>query len=321
LPSMTRPQGLARILLGFALAAAPGTGAAKDEAMFLKLGTVFAYEEPSETTKRFADGSSFTFACDRYVSERGIIAHRGRPVPVVRTRCELANRAAAGTAIWLHGGPFAKFDEQPHANQAALLSLGYELVTPLYPSSADRELQVTPDRVAPDMDGAVAEVIAVVQAVQRSPGRVILCGDSYGALLAAAAAGHLRPSDKLVLFGPMLISVGQSIRSTPNFLAAPLTFSGKNPDDLSMDEQNDFARKMLQRFYGPWIDRDVTSILATDRPRDMLVVYGDKDEVIGLDLMPPLLALGGRSLVLRSLGHQVTASGSDIDRLIAELRR
>jgi acetyl esterase/lipase len=317
---MTRPQALAGILTGFVLAAAPGTGAAKEEAMFLKLGTVFAYEEPSETTKRFPDGSAFTLACDRYVSERGIIAHRGRPVPVVRTRCESADRSPAGTAIWLHGGPFAKFDEQPHANQAALLSLGYELVTPLYPSSADRELQVTPDRVAPDMGDAVAEVIAVVQAVQRSPGRVILCGDSYGALLAAAAAGHLRSSDKLVLFGPMLISMGQSIRSTPDYLAAPLAFSGKNPDNLSMDEQNDFARKMLRQFYGPWLDRDVTSILATDRPKNMLVVYGEKDEVIELDLMPPLLALGGRSLVFLGLGHQVAESRSDIDRLVAELK-
>jgi acetyl esterase/lipase len=318
---MTKLERLAGIFMSFALAASPAIGAAMEKAMFLKLGTVFAHEEPSETTARFPDGSSFTFACDRYVSERGIIAHRGRPVPVVRTRCESAHRPPAGTAIWLHGGPFTKFDERPYSDQAALLSLGYELLTPLYASSADRELEVTLERVAPDMDAAVAEIVAVVQASQRSPGRVILCGESYGALLAAAAAGHLRASDKLVLFNPKLTSIGQSLRSYPKFLAAPLTFGGEAPGGLSMDEQDDLARKMLQRFYGPWLYRGVTSILTADRPRDMLIVYGEKDEVIGIDAMPDLLALGGRSIVRRGLGHEAARSRAHIDRLIVELRR
>ena len=318
---LIRRRKLSWFPISLAALASAAMGSAREAAIFLKLGTVFAHEEPSRTVMRFPDGTSFAFACDRYVSERGLVAYHGRPVPVVRTLCESRDRPPVGTAVWLHGGPFAKFDEQPRADQAALLSLGYELVTPLYPSSADRELQVTADRVAPDMDDAVAEVVAVVQAAQRSPGRVILCGDSYGALLAAAAAGHLRPSDKLVLFGPVLVSMGQLIRSNPNFLAAPLTFSGKTPDDLSMDEQNDFARKTLRRFYGAWLERDVASILAPDRPSELLVVYGEKDEVIGLDLMPSLLALGGRSIVLRGLGHEVVASRADLDRLILELKR
>ncbi|HEX8124682.1 MAG TPA: alpha/beta fold hydrolase [Allosphingosinicella sp.] len=317
---MTKLERLAVIFMSLALAATPAAGA-MEKVMFLKLGTVFANEEPSETTARFPDGSSFTFDCDRYVSERGIIAHRGRPVPVVRTRCESAHGTPAGTAIWLHGGPFTKFDERPYSDQAALLSLGYELLTPLYASSADRELEVTLERVAPDMDVAVAEIVAVVQASQRSPGRVILCGESYGALLAAAAAGHLRASDKLVLFGPMLTSIGQSLRSHPKFLAAPLTFGGEPPGNLSMDEQDDLARKMLQRFYGQWLNRGVTSILTENRPRDMLIVYGEKDDLIGLDLMPALLALGGRSIVRRGIGHQAAQSRAHIDRLLAELSR
>ncbi|MFL6844019.1 MAG: alpha/beta fold hydrolase [Allosphingosinicella sp.] len=289
--------------------------------MFLKLGTVFAHEEPSETTKHFEDGSSFTFACDRYVSERGVVAYRGRPALVVRTRCESAERHRAGTAVWLHGGPFTKFEEVPQAKQAALLSLGYELVTPLYLSSADRELDVRSDgEVASNMDDAIAEVVAVVKHAQQSGGRVILCGESYGALLAAAAR-HLRATDKLVLIGPILKSIEQLTRSAPKLLAAPLTFTGSDPHNLSMDEQEALTRKVFERFYGAWFDRNIVSILSARHPRDMLVIYGDKDEVIGLDLMPPLLALGGRSVVLHGSGHQAAPTRADIDRIIAELKR
>lgn len=289
--------------------------------MFLKLGTVFAHEEPSRTVMRFPDGSSFAFACDRYVSERGVVAHRNRPVPVVRTFCESRDRPALGTAVWLHGGPFTKFDEQPRADQAALLSLGYQLVTPLYLSSADRDFEFTSRGAATDMDDAVAEVSAVVMGAQKAGGRVVLCGDSYGALLAAAAARHLRATDKLVLFGPMLISVGEMIRLHPNFIKSPLTLNGKAADHLSMDEQNMLTRDLLRNFYGRWLDLDVAALLSESRPRDMLVVYGDEDDIIGLDRMPELLAGGGRSIELKGLGHEVVGSRSDLDRLILELKR
>lgn len=326
---MTRNYGLARILMGFAVAAGPGPGAAKEEAMFLKLGTVFAHEEPSETTARFADGSSFSFACERYVSERGIVAHRGRPALVVRTRCQSADRAAAGTAVWLHGGPFSKFDEIPRAEQAALLDLGYEVVTPLYVSSGDRELSVEVNdqlplmrgRVVPDMDDAIAEVAAVVRAAQRAEGRVILYGESYGGFLAAAVAGRLRSSDKLVLHGPMLNSFGQLMRAAPKLIGGPIRLNDVIPEHLSLDEQNDLFRKILVRFYGDWGDRDVVSLLAPRPPRNMLVVYGEQDEKMGIEHLPALLALGGRPLLFRGAGHEGVRSRADLDRLIAELKQ
>lgn len=323
----TRNYALVRILMGFAVAL--GSGPAKEEAMFLKLGTVFAYEEPSESTARFADGSSYTFSCERYVSERGIIAHRGRPALVVRTRCESVGRPAVGTAIWLHGGPFAKYNETPRAEQAALLDLGYEVVTPIYISSGERELSVevhetlpiARGRVVPDMDEAIAEVAAVVRAAQRAEGRVILYGESYGGFLAAAVAGELRPSDKLVLHGPMLKPFGQIMRASPKLIGGPLRLNDVIPGHLSLPEQNDLSRDILRRFYGTWGDRDVVSLLSGRPPRDMLVVYGDRDEKMGLEHLPALLALGGRSLVLGGAGHDGIATRADLDRLIAELKR
>lgn len=297
--------------------------------MFLKLGTVFAYEEPSKTTKRFADGSTFSFACERYVSERGIIAHRDRPALVVRTRCESPDRAVSGTAIWLHGGPFAPFDERPTAEQAALLDLGYELITPLYVPSADREFAVEVDPKLPldqgrfkvNMDEAVAEIAAVVQAAQRAGGRVILYGESYGGFLAAAVAGHLRSSDKLVLHGPMLRPFGQLMRAVPKASFGPILLNDEIPEHLSLDEQDKLSRKMLARFYGPWAERDLVSLLAPRPPRNMLVVYGEHDQKMGLEHLPALLALGGRPLLLRGAGHDMIATRADLDRLIAELRR
>lgn len=297
--------------------------------MFLKLGTVFAHERPSESTARFADGSSFTFSCERYVSERGIIAHRGRPALVVRTRCESVDRPAAGTAIWLHGGPFAMYNKTPRAEQAALLDLGYEVVTPLYISSGERELSIEVNqelpfargRVVPDMDDAIAEVAAVVRAAQRAEGRVILYGESYGGFLAAAVAGQLRPSDKLVLHGPMLKSFGQIMRASPKLIGGPIRLNDVIPEHLSLAEQNDLFREILTRFYGAWGDRDVVSLLSARPHPDMLVVYGERDEKMGIEHLRALLALGGRSLVLRGAGHDGIATRADLDRLIAELRR
>lgn len=297
--------------------------------MFLKLGTVFAYEEPSETTKRFPDGSSFTFTCDRYVSERGIVAHRGRPALVVRTRCESVARPAAGTAIWLHGGPFTRYEEIPRAEQAALLDLGYEVVTPIYVSSDERELSVEVNqelplargRVVPDMDDAIAEIAAVIRSAQRSGGRVILYGDSYGGFLAAAAADQLRPSDKLVLHGPMLKSFRQIMREAPRLIDGPIRINDVIPKHLSLKEQNDLSRQILTRFYGAWADRDVVSLLASRPPPNMLVVYGEHDEKMGIEHLPALLALGGRSLMLSGAGHEGITTRADLDRLVAELKR
>lgn len=141
---------LARLLAAALLSAAvPCVPAQAGEGMFLKLGDVFNYPGHSVTTDELADGSTFVFDCDRYVSERGVIADGNQPALVVRTVCEKAGRHRRGTVVYLHGGPWAAAPERPTQELSALLSLGYELIVPLYPGSSDRQLHVEPTKVTP----------------------------------------------------------------------------------------------------------------------------------------------------------------------------
>lgn len=292
--------------------------------MFLSLERLFDDGGAEVKSEFVADGSSFTLACDRYVSERGALADGPRPALVLRTRCEKAGRPRAGTAIWIHGSPFADLDEEPRIEHLALLSLGYDVVTPLYPSTGGRPIDVGPDRVSPNMDVAVAEVKAVVKAARRGGGRIILVGDSTGALLAAAAARHLRASDKLVLHGPWLKPLRDAFDPDENLIGGPVPLDFAAAASLSSEEQVALSSRLLGHFYGAWADLDPTDLLTAHPPRDMLIVYSDKDEEIGLERIPALLALGGqrhRSLVLGGGAPTGIATRADLDRLIAELRR
>jgi acetyl esterase/lipase len=306
------------------ITAAPCPGAKTRSTMFLSLERIFDDGGAEIKSEFIADGSSFTLACDRYVSERGAVAEGPRPALVLRTRCEKADRPRAGTAIWVHGSPFADFDEEPRIEHLALLSLGYDVVTPLYPSTGGRPLDVRPDRISPNFDDAVAEVIAVIKSARRSGGRLILLGDTTGALLAAAAARHLRVSDKLVLQGPWLKPLRQAFDPDENLVEGTVPLDRAAAKILSRAEQVAFSRQLLDRFYGAWAERDPIAFLAAHPPRDMLVIYGDKDEEIGLERMPALLAVGGRchrALVLRGAGHEGIATRADLDRLVEELAR
>jgi acetyl esterase/lipase len=292
--------------------------------MFLSLEKLFDHGGAEVRSEFIADGSSFTLACDRYVSERGALAEGPRPALVLRTRCEKADRPRAGTAIWVHGSPFADFDEEPRIEHLALLGLGYDVVVPLYPSTGGRPLDVGPDRISPDIDDAVAEVVAVVKAARRNGGRVILLGDSIGAPLAAAAARHLRAPDKLLLLRPWLRPLRQAFDADKNLVEGPVPLGGTAAASLPRQEQVAFSSALLDRFYRAWAGRDLVELIAAHPPHDMLVVYGDKDEEIGLGRMPALLAAGGRrhrSLVFRGAAGEGIATRADLDRLITELTR
>lgn len=292
--------------------------------MFLSLERLFDDGGVEVRSEFIADHSSFTLACDRYVSERGALADGPRPALVVRTRCVKAGRPRAGTAVWVHGQPFQALDEEPRVELLALLSLGYDVVTPLYPSTAGRPLDVGAQRVSPNMDDAVAEVVAVVKAARRSGGRVILVGDTAGALLAAAAAGHLRASDKLVLQGPWLKPLLQAFDPDENLVEGPVPIEDAAAENLPREEQIAYSRRLLGRFYGEWGERNPIAVLAANPPRDLLVVYGDKDDETGLERIPDLLTVGGRhhrSLVLRGSDHASIGTRADLDRLIMEFTR
>lgn len=311
-------------LTALLLAAVPCAAAKRENAMFLSLERLFDDGGAEVRSEFIADGSSFTLACDRYASERGALADGPRPALVLRTRCETAGRPRAGTAVWVHGAPFETMDEEPRVEHLALLSLGYDVVTPLYPSTGGRPLDVGPDRISPDMDAAVEEVIAVVKAARRSGGRVILVGDSTGAPLAAAAARHLRACDKLLLQGPWLRPLRQAFDADKNLVEGPVPLDGTAAASLPRQEQVAFSSALLDRFYGAWAGRDLVELVAAHPPHDMLVVYGDKDEEIGLERMPALLAAGGRrnrSLVLPGAAGEGIATRADLDRLITELTR
>lgn len=304
------------------LVAVPCVPAQAGDGMFLRLDTIFKYEDHSSTTVKFPDDSTFVFECDRYVSEKGVIADGNRPALVIRSVCESTGRPRRGTVIWLHGGPFLPASEIGAGERAVLLSSGYDFVVPLYPGSAERDLDVTPHGVTPSFEDAIAETEVAVRVAQRNGGRVVLVGDSFGSLLAAAASRLLREGDRLILERPMLNSYHALLPPEGNRLTAPLIVDGETVTDKSLEEQSALANQTFERFAGPWLDRDVISILKPAPPRNLLVIYREKDPKSSVERMPELLALGRgryRALPLPGAEHDEIDSRTLLDLFIREV--
>lgn len=290
--------------------------------MFLTLSDIFRYEDHSRTTAELGDGSTFEFECDRYISERGVIAAGDRPALVVRTVCESAGRSRRGTVVWLHGGPFSFAPETATVEQAVLLSRGYDLIMPLYPGSSARDLRVSPSKVTPDFEDAIAETEVAVRVAQRGGGRVVLVGDSFGSILAAAAARLLSENDHMILARPMLRSYHALVPPEGNQVTGPVVIDGKPVTDKTLDEQSALMNETFERFAGPWLDRDVISILKPNPPRNLLVIYREKDPKSSVERMPELLSLGGgryRTLPLPGAEHEEVDTRPLLDRFIREV--
>lgn len=310
------------------LAVMPCVPAQAGDLMFLKLQTLYAYPEPSEIKLEFVkDGSSFTLACDRSVATRGAVANGSRAALVVHVRCESAGRPRAGTAVWVHGGPFRPYDEELGPEQAALLSLGYDLLVPLYPGSSDRELGFSIDSTPLTMNDAIAEITTAVRWAQKRDRRVLLVGESFGALLAGAAASTLRRSDRLILENPLLLSPRQRAPLPNEPGEPPIASAIVKGDDimkgLSTEQQNELIIETYNAFMADWIDRDLISILRERPPHRMFVVHGDRDSRIGLERMPELLGLGGRrypALVLKDSDHAALGTRAELDAFVEMLR-
>jgi pimeloyl-ACP methyl ester carboxylesterase len=312
----------AAVLVALLIGAVPCIPALAGKGMFLKLHDVFNYEDHSITTAEFADGSTFTFECDRYVAERGVIADSDRPALVVRMICESQGRARRGTVVWLHGGPFGSAPETATAEQAALLSRGYDLIMPIYPGSSARSFYVTPRRITPDFDDAIAETEVAVRVAQRGGGRVVLVGESFGSILAAAASRLLREDDRFVLSRPMLRSYNALVPPEGNQVTGPIVIDGVPVTDKPLGEQSALMNETFERFAGPWLDRDVISILKPNPPRNLFVVYREKDPNSSVERMPELLSLGGnryRTLPLPGETHDDIDSRALLDRFIHEV--
>lgn len=304
------------------LTSVPCVPAQAGKGMFLKLNDIFRYEDHSRTKAEFVDGSSFTFECDRYVSERGVIADGDRPALVVRTACESEGRPRRGTAVWLHGGPFGFAPETATPEQAVLLSRGYDVIMPLYPGSAERSLWVSPDGVTPSFEDAIAETEVAVRFAQRGGGRVVLVGESFGSILAAATARALREDDRLLLALPMLRSYRALVPPEGNRVTGPIVIDGKPVTDKSLDEQSALANETIERFAGIWLDRDVISILKPNPPRNLLVIYREKDPKSSVERMPELLSLGQHrysALALPGDSHDLIDSKPVLDRFVREV--
>lgn len=290
--------------------------------MFLKLDDVFRYEDPSSTKVEFPDGSTFVFECDRYVSQKGVIALGDRPALVERTVCEKEGRPRRGTVIWLHGGPGGSPDSVGKGERAVLLSRGYDFILPLYPGSAARSLEVSPQGVNPNFEDAIAETEVAVRLAQRAGGRVVLVGDSFGSLIAAAASRVLREGDRLILERPMLRSYRALVPPEGNRVIGPIIIDGKPVTDRSLEEQSALMNETFERFAGPWIDRDVISILKPSPPSNLLVIYREKDWKSSVERMPELLSIGGgryRTLPLPGAEHDEIDTRPLLDLFIREI--
>lgn len=322
------PRWAGAVVLAAALMAISCVPSHAGELMFLKLQTLYAYGEPSETKLEFVkDGSSFTLACDRSVATRGAVSLGSQAAYVVHIRCESAGRPRAGTAVWVHGGPFRPYDEELGPEQAALLSLGYDLLIPLYPGSSDRELGFGVDFTPMTMNDAIAEITTAVRWAQKRDRRVLLMGESFGALLAGAAASTLRRSDRLILENPLLLSPRQRSPLPNEPGEPPMATAVFKGDDimkgLSTEQQNELIIKTYHAFMADWLDRDLISILRDRPPHRMFVIYGDRDSRIGLERMPELLGLGGRrypALVLKDSDHAALGTRAELDAFVEMLR-
>lgn len=295
-----------------------------NDGKFLTLG---GHDDGSGTkidTVFIADDSSFTLTCDRYVSELGAVADGSRPALVRRMRCDKVDTPRAGTAVWIHGEPFETPDEEPRAEQLALLSLGFEVVAPLYPSTGGRPLELRKGQVTPDFDDAVKEVIATVKYAKRAGGRVLVVGVGTGSMLATAAAGHLRATDRLILQGPWMKPLTAVYDSQEDLFDGPVVIDGLDGKGLGARTKIEVTKDLLARFYGSWNDRDLVALLRDKRSLELLVVYGERDKDIDPQRVSRLLTARGirhRSLVLRGSAHAVIDTRANLDRLIAELKR
>ena len=241
------------------------------------------------------------------------------------------------------GGPFKSLDGELLAEQGTLLGLGYDLIVPLYPGTGERAYHIAAGAVSPDFDDGVAELRSVLAWAQES-GPVLLVGESYGGLVASALVDGLRSADRLLLMGPLSISVRQAIVRA-DLPVSPLLYSLVEPDpdsfelppgpvfidnqdglpaEMSLDDQNKMALSLLYGFFGDRLDADPVALFAKHQAPRLLIVARAGDERIGAERIPALLEWGGhgaKSLILPGPGHSGAMHRRELDQFIAEVRK
>jgi pimeloyl-ACP methyl ester carboxylesterase len=304
--------------------------------------TVDRDDKPSELSIELDDGSTYSIECESYAHESGKITGTSLDVPVIRFSCgQPAGRK--GIAVWLFGGPFAKLDEDGLLpEQLLLLELGYDLVVPLYPGSAERKYKVVGGSLTPDFQQAFDELAQVIAAVQQT-GPLVLVGESFGAILALSSSKHLRSDDTLILVEPLLVSLKDAMVISGD--PAALVLADRNrkkagaldlpeganvsinnrrdPNSIKLAERSDKASDfdevaLLHSYMKDWLYTSPLANFSNPNGAKVLVLAGDLDPVAKKDDIDKLVQLAGSNastIVLRGQGHGGVRSLQEIDLL------
>jgi len=231
----------------------------------------------------------------------------------------------------LVGGPAG--DISPGLNdsmQEALAQRGAIVVKPAYAGTRHRSRYP-----APDLDGAVREVVEIVRQLRRANphSRLIVMGESLGGYIAAKAVSSQDdiPVDGLSLIVPLVYSPDQAIENfrrlarvsgkqfTPLWIRSDPSRSPVQPVDrstrLRVSEYRAVSSMDLFEGYFPPEAR-TTGLLAylTGKTRPpTLIAYGATDERVGIEALQAATSLPGNIHLLKldHSGHAINAAAAE----------
>lgn len=177
--------------------------------------------------------------------------------------------------LYLRGGPFRGGPPNfPHGTRLSLLELGYPLLEPRYSGSED---SVNGDRpISQSFSKAVSNTTVSTQYLTRKYKKVVIFGESLGALLAVSYSQTKHVSYPLVLYAPVMQTPRDFyINDRPNGVAdMPGHLDANNPDHVyAMKVISD---RLMQAYFGPTLDHALAEMLRNIRA-PVLIVYGGAD--------------------------------------------
>lgn len=298
-------------------------------------------DKPLELVSELDDGSEYSVGCTNYISETGKITGASLDVPVMRFSCG-RSEGSRGNAIWIYGGPFARFGESLLPEQMLLLELGYDLIVPFYPGSADRKYRVVAGAITPDLQQAFEEVAQLITVLQ-NVGPVVLAGESFGAILALTSNSRLRSEDRLLLAGPMLVSYRDALVFGGVPASRVLAVHGKSKEvaltfpegvDISIANQADQNRKtgdgrpieastpdevaLIVSFMQDWLYTSPLANFSNPNGAKVLVLAGELDPFATKGDVDRLVQIAGpnaTAILLSGQGHGGVRSLKEIDLL------
>lgn len=187
--------GFCSLIASFYIYKQAQSGAQNTEASALGLNITETLENV-QTTVTFTNKSTFVFDCLKRITYAGGYAYADGFLPVHAKQCVSdikSNKSRMRKAvIWLHGGPFAGFDDQINSLKALYLSKGYTLYEPDYIGTQERELvsetfNGTPKnlKLQKNINNSLDEISAFTRVILSKYDRVDFFGESFGGFLTA----------------------------------------------------------------------------------------------------------------------------------------